>query len=476
MIPKIVKRNKIIQANYTVALFNKIDDIKNLGLSTKEISYIRHQIKNKKHCITINKHPNYIILQHHKAEKNKDINLESLRKNGNDIINLIKNDFDTSKIFIVDSLFNKANFNAFIEGILLGNYSFLKYKTKKEATEIKEINIFSKDYKEEDIKRISIIAESVYLSRDLVNEPVSELNAPAFAKRIEVFSKEANLKCDIFNKTKIESLKMGGILAVNKGSIDPPFFACLEWKPKKAKNKKPIVLVGKGIVYDTGGLNIKPGSSMENMKADMGGAASVFAAIYAIAKLQMDVHVICLIPSTDNRPNGNAYVSGDVITMYDGSTVEVINTDAEGRMILADALAYAKKYDPAVVIDVATLTGAAHRTIGPHGVVAMHQKASSYMKTMKKSGEEVYERIAEFPFWSEYDETLKSDIADVKHMGGGYAGMITAGKFLARFTDYPFIHLDIAGPAFLDTNDSYRKKGATGIPTRLLIDFIEKSF
>ncbi len=269
---------------------------------------------------------------------------------------------------------------------------------------------------------------------------------------------------------------MGGILAVNKGSIDPPFFACLEWKPKKAKNKKPIVLVGKGLVYDTGGLNIKTGSSMENMKSDMGGAASVFAAIYAIAKLQTDIHVICLIPSTDNRPNGNAYASGDVITMYDGSTVEVVNTDAEGRMILADALAYAKKYDPAVVIDVATLTGSADRAIGPHGVVAMHQKASSFMKILKKSGDEVYERIAEFPFWPEYDETLKSDIADVKHMGGGYAGMITAGKFLAKFTDYPFIHLDIAGPAFLDTSDSYRKKGATGIPTRLLIDFIEKSF
>jgi leucyl aminopeptidase len=192
--------------------------------------------------------------------------------------------------------------------------------------------------------------------------------------------------------------------------------------------------------------------------------------------LQINKYVIALIPATDNRLNGNAYASGDVVKMFDGTTVEVINTDAEGRIILADALAYAKKYDPELLIDVATLTGAAQRAIGSYGIVAMEEKAKTAMKNLKISGDYVYERIAEFPFWIEYEESLQSDIADIKNLGGAEAGMITAGKFLAKFTDYPYIHLDIAGPAFLSKTDSYRKKGGTGIPTRLLIDFIEKNF
>lgn len=286
-------------------------------------------------------------------------------------------------------------------------------------------------------------------------------------------SAESKAKIEVFNKKKIESLKMGGLLAVNKGSLDPPTFTVLEWKPKKAVNNRPYVFVGKGVVYDTGGLSLKPSNYMEFMKCDMAGGAAVAAAMYAIAKAKLPVYVIGLIPATDNRPDGNAYVPGDVITMYDGSTVEVLNTDAEGRMILADALSYAKQYDPQLVVSIATLTGSAARAIGPQGMVGLNTKAETEFELLQKSGEVVNERIVEFPMWDEYKEMLKSKIADQKNIGGVDAGAITAAKFLEAFTDYPFIHLDIAGPAFIFKKDSYRSTGGTGVGVRLFFDFIQ---
>jgi len=231
--------------------------------------------------------------------------------------------------------------------------------------------------------------------------------------------------------------------------------------------------VGKGVVYDTGGMNIKTGSFMNDMKTDMAGGAAVSSALYAIAKARLPVHVIALVPATDNRTNGNAYVNGDIITMFDGTKVEVINTDAEGRMLLADALSYAKKYDPELVIDVATLTGSALRAIGTVGIVAMQVNASVEFNKLKQSGEKVYERLVEFPMWKEYREELNSEIADIKHLGGTNAGSITAAKFLEHFTGYPYIHLDIAGPAFFEKGYRYRSPGGSGIAVRLLFDFIK---
>jgi leucyl aminopeptidase len=247
----------------------------------------------------------------------------------------------------------------------------------------------------------------------------------------------------------------------------------MEYKPEGAVNSKPIVFVGKGVVYDTGGLSLKPTSSMDTMKCDMSGAAAVASAIYAIALAKLPVYVVALVPATDNRPDGNAYVPGDIITMMDGTTVEVLNTDAEGRLILADALTYAKKYDPLLVIDIATLTGAAEAALGRIGIAGMHNKAESYFPQLVKSSFSVCERIAEFPFWDDYEELLKSEIADLKNIGGKFAGAITAGKFLQHFTDYPWIHLDIAGPAFIDKRDSYRTVGGTGVGVRLLFDFVK---
>lgn len=326
------------------------------------------------------------------------------------------------------------------------------------------------------VNALNILCEATNRCRTLVNEPVIQLNAARLAVEIEKMGKEVGAEVEILNRKKIEALKMGGLLAVNKGSQDPPTFTILRWKPREPVNQRPYVLVGKGIVFDTGGLNIKSGNYMDNMKYDMAGAAAVASVVFAVAKADLPVDVIALIPATDNRPGGNAYAPGDVIYMHNGTTVEVLNTDAEGRLILADALSYARNYDPELVIDMATLTGAAAMAIGKYGIVAMKSKSDEEFGKLKTAGDKVYERIVEFPFWDEYGELIKSDVAELKNTGSREAGAITAGKFLEHFTDYPYIHLDIAGPVWSDKKDSYRSTGATGVGVRLLFEFLrEKS-
>jgi hypothetical protein len=222
----------------------------------------------------------------------------------------------------------------------------------------------------------------------------------------------------------------------------------------------------------SGGLSLKPTpNSMDLMKCDMAGAAAVGCTMYAIAKAKLNVHVIALVPATDNRPGFNAFAPGDIITMMDGSTVEMLNSDAEGRMILADALHYAKRYKPEMAIELSTLTGAAAAAIGQYGIVSMGTATDEQKTNLTVSGLRMHERLAEFPFWDEYDELIKSDIADQKNLGGPYGGAITAGKFLVKYTDYPYMHFDIAGPAFVTAKDSYRGKGGTGYGVRLLFDF-----
>lgn len=212
---------------------------------------------------------------------------------------------------------------------------------------------------------------------------------------------------------------------------------------------------------------------MADMKCDMSGGAAVVGAMYAIAKSKLPVHVVGLVPATDNRTGEDAYVPGDILKMYNGKTVEVLNTDAEGRLILADALAYAEKYNPKLVIDIATLTGSAHAAIGHYAIVGMNSKAKTDFKLLQEAGEEVFERIVEFPFWDEYGDLLKSDVADLANIGGKYAGAITAGKFLENFTESPYIHLDIAGPAYMDKQWNYWPKGGTGVGVRLFYQFIK---
>lgn len=380
-----------------------------------------------------------------------------------------------STVSVFNATDNRMLAYSFVEGLALSNYTFTKYlSSKKQDNSLEKIAVDSSSLSRSEVNELNVLLEAVFNARTLINEPANFLTSKQLSEEFKKMAKDTGVKIQVFDKKKIESLKMGGLLAVNYGSQDPPTFSVLEYKPTKAKNKKPIVLVGKGVVYDTGGLSLKPTpNSMDMMKSDMSGAACVASVICAVAKAKLPLHVVALAPSTDNRPGEKAYTPGDVIKMMDGSTVEVLNTDAEGRMILADALHYAKKYKPELVIDVATLTGAAARALGAVASAYMSTAEKSVKEKIEQSGFNTFERVWEFPLWQEYGEMLKSSIADKKNIGGAAAGMITAGKFLEEFTDYPWLHLDIAGPSFTLAEDSYKGTGGTGVGVRLLFDFLK---
>jgi len=442
--------------------------------SKAELEFVNSEIKKKNKFISINQYERYIFLQIIDTDKkDRHVVLEKFRKAGDQLTALL-NRLKLSSVCLLSENDNDEVI-AYVEGMVLGNYQFLKYKSDADKNSFHKINIDSKKVHDDKIKELTTLCEAVYMARDLVNEPLNGLNATALAKAFESMGKKGGFKVKVFNKSKITEMKMGGLLAVNMGSIDPPTFTVMEWKPSKAVNKKPIVLVGKGVVYDTGGLSLKPTpGSMDYMKSDMAGSAAVGCVMYAIAKQKLPVHVVALVPATDNRPDGNAYTPGDVITMMSGLKVEVLNTDAEGRMILADALHYAKNYKPELVMEFSTLTGAAANAIGHYGIVCMGDCDEDTKKELNKSANNVYERLVEFPFWEEYDELIKSDIADIKNIGGAIGGAITAGRFLQRFIDYPYMHFDIAGPSFGKSTDSYRGKNGTGVGVRFVFDYVKR--
>lgn len=473
---KIAYTNSLSSKNHLVIICDEVVSLKNSSLSDSEIKSIKADFDNKLNFSIIHSSGRKIVA--FKREKGKTTYqlLENMRR----LAHTANRELNKAKIESIQVFFDNKNpneRNAFIESFLLSNYQFLKYFSDKKdkVYALQEMSLLNAQVKKEEITLIEKLTHSVNTARTLVNEPLSYLTATQLSLEIESIAKKAGFKFEYFDKKKITALKMGGLLSVNKGSIDPPTFNILEYKSPKAKNKKPIVLVGKGVVYDTGGLSLKPTpNSMDLMKSDMAGAAAVVGLFQAVATNKLPVHIIGLIPATDNRPGENAYVPGDVIHMHSGKTVEMLNADAEGRMILADALSYAKKYNPELVIDLATLTGAAVAAIGKEGIVGMGTASDSTMSLLKKSGLQVHERIAEMPFWDEYGSYIKSDIADIKNIGGPYAGAITAGKFLECFIDYPWIHLDIAGPSFLTAEDSYRGKGGSGVGVRLLYEFLSE--
>ncbi len=444
-------------------------------LNDSEKNYVLEKLDKGTNVVLLNHFSEWFYIVYIDPSKGEPAFLEECRKKGNEINTHLRKE-KISAITLKGVEENVDGIIALAEGMALGSYDFDKYLTKASETksELKEILFADLWVPENKILELKIVVEAVFRVRDMINEPVSYLNAEKLAETFEEMGREAGFKTDIFDKEKIEALKMGGLLAVNWGSIDPPTFSVLEWHPDNAVNERPVVLVGKGITFDTGGLSLKPTSnSMDYMKSDMAGGATVASVVYAAAKLKLPVFVIALIPATDNRPDGNAMTPGDIIYTLSGKSVEVLNSDAEGRLILADALSYAKRYNPSLVIDAATLTGAAAMAIGSYGIVAMGNADKATFDKLKKSGEHVYERIVEFPFWDEYGESLKSDIADIKNIGSREGGAISAGKFLGNFVDYPWIHLDIAGPAFLQKADHYRSKGGTGTGLRLLLDFLK---
>ncbi len=371
---------------------------------------------------------------------------------------------------------------ALTEGVLLGAYRYRRYKTDADGFDgPAELHLAVGDAHDAEAladgaRRGRLLAMATRSARDLVNRSPDEKLAPEFAGLIEASGAAHGYGVETWDEARIREEGLGGLLGVNRGSVTPPTFSVLTWAPDDAVNDRPVVLVGKGVVFDTGGLSLKSTKgSMDLMKSDMAGAAAVVGAFEALAGLGVPLHVIGLVPATDNRPGEAAYVPGDVLRMHSGATVEVLNTDAEGRLILADALSYAQGLDPALVIDLATLTGSALIALGHEAAAVMtneDDEAPERLYALQRAGERSGDRVHPLPLFAEYKQQLDSDVADLKNVGGRPAGAITAGKFLEHFTAYPWMHLDIAGTAFLESAKPYRPKGGTGFGVRLLATFL----
>ncbi|MEO6681296.1 MAG: leucyl aminopeptidase [Ginsengibacter sp.] len=412
------------------------------------------------------------VIIHAKEETDTYLQTEALRLSGAEAVKALEKESCEAVQLKGMKEFTESELFAFLEGMSLAQYRFEKYKKapKKSypATVFLEDDLCDADQ----LVVLQNIIKATEFVKDLVNEPVNFMDALKFSEAAKNIAAEAGFTVEVLDKSAIKELKMGGLLAVNQGSETPPTFNIFTHKPENAVNERPLVLVGKGVMFDTGGYSIKISGNMSGMKGDMAGGAAVLGTMVAIALNKLPYYVIGLVPATDNKISPNALVVDDIITMHDGTTVEVQNTDAEGRLVLADALSYAKKYNPELVIDLATLTGAASAITGSYGI-AMAGNNKPAMERLQHSGEVVHERLIQLPFWKEFAELLKSDVADLKNVGGRIGGASVAGKFLEHFTDYPWIHLDIAGAATIDTGIGYKQSGATACGVRLLVDFIK---
>lgn len=366
---------------------------------------------------------------------------------------------------------------------ILTLYSFDKYFSKKEnkdLSSIKEIVLFSQynsltKYEkeiEDGILSGKIIGEATNFARDLGNEPSNILYPESFADLLAKKSRQRGYTVQVLDKKEITKLKMGGVLEVAKGSNREPRFVILKYNGGK-KNESPYVLVGKGVTFDSGGISIKPSAGMSLMKIDMGGGAAVAGVFEAVSQLKLPLNIIGLIPLVENMPSGTSYKPGDVITAYNGLTIEVDNTDAEGRLILADALSYASKFNPKAVIDMATLTGASIVAIGSVASIIMGNN-EKLIDNLIKAGKQTYDRVWQLPLWEEYDGMIDSEIADVRNSGTSrQAGTILGGMFLKRFIGkYPWAHIDIAATAMRDRESDYDPKNASGSGVRLVTQFL----
>ncbi|WP_299760807.1 leucyl aminopeptidase [uncultured Pontibacter sp.] len=471
--PTQLKYDTSLTKNTDLALIVAKDQVRQLQeLQPEEQQYVQQQVQQEATFIPLNRYTHRVYLVVAPDNKTENSRKEAIRQAGHTLLKQLKTD-KVASISVLDKTDSGAGLYL-AEGIYLSNYTYIKHKTKDaKPSPLQSVTIADEQVTEQQVLELGNVLEAVLQARDLVNEPHSHQSATQFSMQLEELGDQAGFKTEVLDELQIQSLKMGGLLAVNQGSDEPATFNIIEWKPENAKNSKPYVLVGKGVVYDTGGLSLKPTpNSMDFMKSDMAGAAAVAGILYAVAKNKLPLHVIGLIPATDNRPGGQAVAPGDVITMFNGMTVEVLNTDAEGRLILADALSFAKKYNPELVLDFATLTGSAMRAIGKEAAVAMGTADEEVMNGLKKAGENVHERLVEFPLWDEYKKQIESDVADIKNLGGADAGAITAGKFLEVFTSYPWVHFDIAGTAYLHGEDSYRGKMGTGTCVRLVYNYL----
>jgi leucyl aminopeptidase len=367
---------------------------------------------------------------------------------------------------------------AMVEGAILGSYRFTVYRSEAGSEQdIARMSILipKKDQLRqvtEGVRRGVATAEATVFVRDLCNHPSNVLTPTRVADEAKAVAKAEGISIKILEQKEMERLGMGALLGVSRGSQEPPKFIILEYNGAKKKDTRPVVLVGKTITFDTGGISLKPAENMEHMKADMTGGAEVLASIRAAARLKLPLRLISILPVAENMPGGRAMKPGDIVKTLSGKTVEVQNTDAEGRLILADGLAYAMRYKPAVLIDIATLTGACVVALGQFAI-GMFGSDQTLKEQVRKSGQKAGERVWEMPLWEEYFEQLKSDVADMRNIGGRGGGMITAALFLSKFVgDCPWVHLDIASTDWSERERAYIPKGPTAIGTRLLVQYL----
>ena len=377
----------------------------------------------------------------------------------------------------INGLNFEAAAQAITEGALLGLYTFRKHITKEEDKlgEVKQLSIVSGDQAQPQLEAGSnkgrILAEVTNLARDMVNEPANYMTPSHMAEAARKLAGSYRLEINVLEREQMAELGMGALLGVAQGSRQPPKFIILHYKGKQTA-ELDVALAGKGITFDSGGISIKPSEKLEEMKGDMAGGAAVIAAMAGIAQLKPEINVMAMVPATENLPDGNALKPGDVLTAMNGKTIEIISTDAEGRLILADALSYAKKQGAKLMIDVATLTGAIRIALGDICTGAFGNNQELTNKVIA-AGAEAGESIWQMPMYDEYKEQNKSDIADIKNVGGRLAGAITAAKFLAEFVgDTPWVHLDIAGTSLGEKERGYQVKGAAGVPVRTLINLV----
>jgi leucyl aminopeptidase len=366
-----------------------------------------------------------------------------------------------------------------LEGALLASYRFDKYRTQDQDrfTPAEFVLLGVSGKRQRPLERGAVLARtvcrSVYLARDLANAPGSEITPDALARQARQACRERGVAVTVLNEHRISRLGMGGLSGVARGSIHPPRFIILDYRPKRSSRRVPtIVLVGKGVTFDSGGISIKPSANMAEMKMDMSGAAAVIGTLQAVAQLGLPVRLVGLIPAAENMPGGKALKPGDILKHLNGITSEIDNTDAEGRLILADALVYAARYSPDLVIDLATLTGAVVVALG-HVASGMLGTDEDAMRRLEQAGQRTFERVWQLPLFEEYERLIKSEIADVKNTGGRWAGAITGAMFLKKFTGtYRWVHLDIAGTAIMEESTEYIPKGGSGIGVRLLVDML----
>lgn len=414
--------------------------------------------------------------------KQSDATSEKLRQAGGKAFSYLR-DIGVRDIAISTRLFKQLpkNFLAhrkpafyFLEGGLLSLYQFEKYKRTDEKPsddkQIRTVNILGSD-RDISLKWLQTTGSAVSFAKDLINTPSNDMT-PAILGGIARSLSGKKLKVKVLEKKDIEKQGMGSYLSVAKGSDEPPKFIVMEYKGGKGA---PVALIGKAITFDSGGISLKPADGMEKMKYDMAGGAAVLGVMKAAAELELPVNIVAILPATENLPGGSATRPGDIVTSITGKTIEIINTDAEGRLVLVDAIGYAiKHFRPKMIIDVATLTGACSVALG-NEAMAMMGNNTELMDKLKISADETYERAWQMPLYDEYKEYLKSDTADIKNVGGRNGSLVTAGYFIKEFTaDVPWAHLDIAGTAWNDKDKPYSPKGATGIGVRLLIDFLKE--